>query len=211
MVGQVVDRHQGGRSPDDRVVGIEAVPQEDRRTGMPVVEMEDVDRSTVGPEGLQGRSTEQPEAPRVVRVVDAARLAVVTRPIEGRRVIDQAKPVAVAEDIDDGDLGISCRGQWIGHPDTPTGMLAVGQGHRPVARQEDVDRCIGAVRDAAEGASQGIDHVAEAARLGPRLALGGDERDTHLDHGSGRRPAPGGAVGETSSRGHPRRSVRRPV
>jgi hypothetical protein len=58
------------------------------------VQVDHVDRSAVGPERLECGPTEQAEAPGVVGVVAADRIAVVAGPVEGRRVVDQAEPIA---------------------------------------------------------------------------------------------------------------------
>ena len=79
----------------DRSVALVADVAVDRgRARVPVVQMEDVDRPAVGTERLERGAAEQPEAPRVVRVV-AVRVAVEPLAVEGRRMVDEAQPVAV--------------------------------------------------------------------------------------------------------------------
>ena len=107
---------------------------------MPVVEVEDVDRPAVGAERLERGPAEQPEPPGVVGVV-AGGVAVEPLAVEGRRVVDQAQPVAVGRDVDDGHRAVARRRARI--RDAQRGRTAstfVGLGHAPVARQEDVDR-----------------------------------------------------------------------
>ncbi len=186
MVGQVVEGDDGGRTADDRVVPVEPVAQDDGRRAVPVVDVDDVDGAAVGPERLEGGPGEEPEPPAVVGVVTLVGIAVEPGPVEGRRMVHQPEPVAVAHDVDDRDLGRAERRERVGDPDPTSGMLAVGQGHRPIAGQEDVDRRGRAVRDPPERPGQGVDDVAQPARLGPRFALGGDEGDAHLPDGSGR-------------------------
>ena len=71
------------------------------RAGVPVVEVEDVDRPAIGAQRLERGPAEQPEPPRVVGVV-AGRVAVEALAIECRRMVDQAQPIAVGRDVDDG-------------------------------------------------------------------------------------------------------------
>ena len=146
---------------------------------MPVVEVDDVDRSAVGAQCLERRPAEQPEAPRVVRVVTADRVAVVAGPIERRRVVHEPEAIAVADDVDDRHFGRAGRRDRVGNADPPPRRLAVGQGHRPVAREEHVDRRLGPAVRPAECPGERVHDVTETAGLGPRLALGGDERDAH--------------------------------
>ena len=70
-----------------------------------------------------------------------------------------------------------------------------GTRHRAVARQEDLDRLVERAGDPAEGPGERVDDVAEAAGLGPRLALGGDEDDAHGADGSPRGEPGTGRVG----------------
>ena len=93
MIREVVHGQQGRRAADDRVVPELAVTDQQHRSGMPVVEMEDVDRRILGAEDLEGRTPQQPEPPGIVREV-AVGIAVIAGAIEGRWVIHQAKPVS---------------------------------------------------------------------------------------------------------------------
>ena len=68
---------------------------------MPVVEVEDVDRPPICPQRLESGATEQPEPPRVVRVV-AVRVAVEAIAIEGSRMVDQSQSVAIGGHIEHG-------------------------------------------------------------------------------------------------------------
>ena len=67
-----------------------------------------------------------------------------------------------------------------------------GLGHAPVARQEHLDRPLHDIAlELAEGTRQGVDHVRQAAGLGPRLALGGEHHDAQR-HGQHRTPLAAG-------------------
>ncbi len=103
VVGQVVQGHDHGRRADDRVVGVAQVAQDRGRSGLPVVEVDDIDRPAVGAQRLERRPAVQPEAPGVVGEV-ARRVAIERRPVEGGRVIDQAQPIAADERRDDGHV-----------------------------------------------------------------------------------------------------------
>ena len=99
------------------MTGSSAIPEvaEDRRgTGVPVMEMQDVERAAVGAQRLQRGPAEQPEAPRVVGVV-AGVVAVEALAIECRRVVDQPQPVAVGRDVEDGHGRSSRRGPRVRH------------------------------------------------------------------------------------------------
>ena len=74
-----------------------AGPLEERRTRMPVVDVDDVDRPAVAAQRGERGPAEHGEPPRVVGVV------VEGVAIEGRRHVDEAQPVAVGRDVDDRD------------------------------------------------------------------------------------------------------------
>ena len=101
VVGEVVQGHEHRRVTDRLVTPIADVAVDGGGAGVPVVQVEDVDRPAVRPERLERRATEQPEAPRVVRVV-AVRIPVEPLAIEGRRVVHEAQPVAVGRHVEDG-------------------------------------------------------------------------------------------------------------
>ena len=101
VIGEVVQGHEHRRVTDRRVARIADVAVDGGGAGVPVVQVQDVDRPAVRTERLERRAAEQPEAPRVVRVV-AVRVPVEPVAIEGRRMIDQAQPVAVGRHVEDG-------------------------------------------------------------------------------------------------------------
>ncbi len=72
----------------------------------------------------------------------------------------------------------------VGHRHDRGALDRLGNGDAPVARQEDVDRGLELVTaDRAERPGERIDHVGQAAGLGPRLALGRQERHPHRHGG----------------------------
>ena len=191
VVGEVMERQQHRGTRDDRVVRVADVAIDGRGTRVPVVGMHDVDRAAVRAERLEGRPTEQAEAPRIVRVV-ARRVAIEALAIEGGRVVDEAQPVAVRGDVDDGHGAVA---RW--RPsirDAQAGGAFDGRGlrHATVARQEHVDRRVDLATQLAERSRQRVDDIREAAGLRPRFALGGEHRDTQR-HGRHRTRRPGRA------------------
>ena len=86
--------HQDRRAPHDRIVGIPRVAEDRGRSGVPIVQVEHVDRPAVGAERLEGGPTEEAEPPGVVGEV-AGRVAVEPVTVERGRVVDQAQPIAV--------------------------------------------------------------------------------------------------------------------
>ena len=187
VVGKVVKGQDDRRRRDVRVVGVLRVAEDRGRRGVPVVEVDDIRRPALGPKGLEGRPAQETEAPRVVwKVVEAVA-------IEGLRRIDEAEAVAIRWQVDDRHLGYAADGVRIRDRDPPTATGAGRHGDAPVARQEYVDRRLDLRRrDLSECPSEGVDDVRETAGLGPRLALGGDERDTQGHRAMVRRcPGPG--------------------
>jgi hypothetical protein len=142
---------------------------------MPIVEMDHVDPLPLRGHRPEGGRREQPEAPGVVGI--AVQLAA----LEGSRVIDQAESIAAPVDIDDRDLRRPrCRGR-IGDADRAGGGRSRRDRDGGVAREEDVDGSL-EPPDRTDGPAEGVDDVAETARLGPRLAFGGDRDDPHRWH-----------------------------
>ena len=121
-----------------------------------------------------------------------------------RRVIDEPEPVAIRR-----------RRRRFGHVRPPSGASGSGTADRPtspdrrhrhaaVPWQEDVDRCRRSRPAADRGPSERVDHVAETAGLGKRLALGSDHRDAQRHRaivvaadGSGPWPCSAEALGRT--------------
>ncbi len=168
VVGEVVDGHGHRRGSDHGVVGVDEVPQEHGRAGVPVVEGDDVDRPPLGAPRLEGSPAEQPEAPCVVGIV-AGGIAVEAGPVERRRVIDEAEAIARGLERTDGDLAHPAGGARIGHAQ---GEGLDGSGPSPtgterIAREEDLDRLVENARDAAERPGQRVDDVAEPAASWP--------------------------------------------
>ncbi len=52
MIGQVVERHEDRRAAHDRVIGVALVTPDGGRTGVPVMQVDDIDRTTVGSQNL---------------------------------------------------------------------------------------------------------------------------------------------------------------
>ncbi len=166
-----------GRPPDDWIVGVPAIAVQGDGAGVPIVDVEHVDRRPaargVCPDRLERSPAEHPEPPGIVRLVVEAVA------VEGRRMVHEPEAVAIGCDIDDPDGRGAAAGEGVRdrHLDRRSG---IGRDRdRSVARQEHIDRGIGPVGYPAERPRQGVDHVAEPASLGPRLALGGDHRDAH--------------------------------
>ena len=181
VIGEVVDRQDRGEPAPahDRIGRVEAIAEDERGRGVPVVDVEQVDRPSLGPERLQRRPPEQAEAPGVVRVtVDRV-------PIEGGREIDEPEPVAVgqhrADDHHPHALGVGLGRRPVrpghGHPELLLGD-AGGQGDGAVRRQEDVHRSVERAGPS-KATSQGVDDIAQAAGLCPGFAFGSDGHDMH--------------------------------
>ncbi len=176
VVGEVVDgQHHGHVGEEPVAPGDPPGALEQRRAGMPVVDVEDVERRPVALEGGERRAAQDGEPPRVVGVV------VEPVAVERRGHVDEAQPVAVRGHVDDRDVdgGAAAR---VRDRQRRLGHRGRGDGHRAVAGQEHVDRGLelrARLGQAAQRAGQGVDHVGEPARLRPGLALGREERDTH--------------------------------
>lgn len=171
--------HDDCRASEDRVVGVTLLAEDRRRTGVPVVQVQDVERPPVGPHGFEGGPAQQPEAPGVVGIVSGG-VAVQPVPLEGRRVVDESEPVAVRTDIDDRDLARAGGRPRVGHTERPLALdrRRIQRGQAAVARQKDIDRRDDLViAQAPEGPCERVDHIGQPAGLGPRLALRGDERN----------------------------------
>jgi hypothetical protein len=180
VVGEVVDRQDDRRPTDHRVVGVPAVAEQRDRAGVPVVDVDQVDRPLaprgVGPERLERGPAEQPEPPGVVGEVAAARRTVEAVAVEGGRVVDEPEAVAVRRDVDDRDVDRAGeRDAGRGHGRSSSRPLPRNR-HGAVAREEDVDKPVGRARDVrAPGRARRPRRP--GAGLRPRLALGRDERD----------------------------------
>ena len=168
-------------SADDRVVRVAVVAEDRGRPGVPVVEVQDVDRRTVGPERLQRGPAEQPEAPGVVRVVARPRRRRSPSRSKAAGWSTRSEPVAVratSMTVDGAAARRASAGQARGRVLDPP----VGQGrvrHDAVARQEDVDRVprpASPSSDRPRARASASTTSAEAARLGPWLAFGGEHR-----------------------------------
>ena len=180
VIGQVVQRQDHGRPAEDGVVLVPAIAEDRRRARMPVVDMDDVDRSiALGPQRLEGRPAEEPEAPGVVAEVAAAGRAVEAVAVEGRGMVDESQSIAVCLDVDDVELDRAVEGMRVRYPERRTRAGGRRECHGPVAREEHVDHAIGRSGHPGEGACQRVDDIAEAAGLRPGLAFRGDERNAH--------------------------------
>ena len=105
VVGEVVERGDDRGAGEERIArGVRPGPLEERGAGVPVVDVEDVERAAVAPQGRERRAAEDGEPPRVVGVV-VERVAV-----EGGGDVDEAQPVAVRGDVDDRDVERRARG-----------------------------------------------------------------------------------------------------
>ena len=142
----------------------------DGRRALPVVGVNDVDRSTLGAHCLQGGASEQREAPAIIRIVGPT-LAVVAGPVEALRTLDEPQAIPVRLRGDDRDLDLA---EWRGHVQVEPFRLTRGV-DAAVARQVDVDL----VSSLTESARQRVDDVRQPARLGKGLAFGGDHGDSH--------------------------------
>ena len=185
VIGQVVQGHQDRCPADDRVILVPRVPEDGRGPGVPVVQVQDVDRYRVGPHRLERRAAEQPEPPRVVGVV-SGRVAVEPVAVERGRVVDQAQAIPICGDVDERDDARARRGPWIGDvEDGPTlEGVRVGCRHAAVPGQVHVDRGGDrAGRQAPQGPGERVDDIGQAAGLGPRFALGGEERHSQRHGG----------------------------
>ncbi len=196
VIREVVDRQGDRGGADRRVRVVREVPQDPRRAGVPVVERDDVHGPALGAPGLERGAGQEREAPHVVGVL-RGRIAVDAVPVERRRVVDQAQPVSRRIERADRDLRGPAWGQGIRDAQGEGGNRTIpGVGNRAVARQEDLDRLVEGVGHPPQRPRERVHHVAEAARLGPRLALGGDEDHAHEADGtppacgSVRRPVP---------------------
>ena len=149
------------------------------------------------------------------------RIAVDAVSVEGRRVVDEAQAVPRRLERADRDLRAAARGQGVRHAQGEGGNRTIpGVGNRAVARQEDLDRLVEGAGHPSQRPRERVHHVAEAARLGPRLALGGDEDDAHEADGTtlvrgacrydrgrpGGRPVPCGALTGRRARNAPHAS-----
>ena len=180
---------QDRRAAEDRVGRVANVAVDRRRRGMPVVEVEHVDRPPICPERLESSAAEQPEPPRVVRVV-AGRVAVEAIAIEGSRMVDQPQSVAIGGHIEHGHRADPGRRARVRDAQCQRPLDTRRLGHAPVARQEDVDRRLQLrAVEVAERPRQGVDDVGQAARLGPRFTFGREHRDAHR-HGPHRTRRP---------------------
>ena len=94
-------------------------------------------------------------------------------------MIDQPQAIAMADELDESHLRQPSGGPWVWDAQDGRRVDAVGQGHPAVAWQEHVDRPFRVARDPSQRPGQGIHDVPEATRLGPRLALSGDEHHAH--------------------------------
>jgi len=97
--------------------------------------------------------------------------------IERLRGVDEAEPIAVGLDVTDPDVGRPVERFGIRDAEGEARPGFGRYGHATVERQEDVDRPVGGGGELAERPGEGVDDVAQPARLRPRLALGGDEDD----------------------------------
>ena len=150
------------------------------------MEGHDVDGTALRAARLERCPRQQAEAPGVVGEL-AGGVVVEAIAVEGRRMIDQAEAIPGGVEGADGELGRAGRGARVGHAQDEGRRRGVrGYGHRAVARQEHLDGFVEEAGNAAESTRQGVDDVTEAARLGPRLALGGDEDHAHAADGSPR-------------------------
>ena len=179
MEGEVVEGDQDRRPVDDRIGRVTDVALDRRGAGVPIVQVEDVERAPVGTQRFQRRPAEEPEAPRVVGVI-AGIVAVEAVAIERGRMVDQAQPIAVGRHVEDGDRADARRRARVRDAQRERALDVRRLGHPAVARQEDIDRRLdlGAAQFA-ERSRQGVDDIGQAARLGPRLAFGGEHRDAH--------------------------------
>ena len=138
VIGEVVDRQEGGGPADDRIGRAADRPGRAAPARCASRGRQDVDRRLagrgVGPQRLEGGPAEDAEAPRVVGVV------VEPGAVEGRRVVDEAEPVAVGLDREDTDRRDAARRQRIGHATTIDGWRPGRDRHAPIARQEHVHR-----------------------------------------------------------------------
>ena len=91
----VVDGEGGPQQPEV-TEALFAVTEGQQEAGVPIVEMDDIDRPPVRAQGLQGGPAEQPEPPGVVRIVTGG-VAVEPLAIERGRVhLVQHKPAGEA-------------------------------------------------------------------------------------------------------------------
>lgn len=137
LVGQVVDGDHDGGPRDERVGLVGAVAQHHGRRGLPVVQVQDVDRPLVVQQSLDRGAAEQAEPPAVVDVVGRA-IAVVALAVEGGRMIDEPDAIAAVFELDQVHVRDAVTGQGIGHGQRP-GRGSGRDGHAAVPRQEDVD------------------------------------------------------------------------
>jgi len=204
VISEVVQREDDRRAFQHGVVAERPVTIDSGRARVPVVEMDDVDRTVrLQPEDLQGRPTEQAKAMGVVGEVASAGWAIEPVPVERLRRVHETKPVAVGGHVKDRHVRRPIERSGVRHAQLSAGPRVARHWHRAVPRQEDVDQSIGRRRQLAEGPRERVDDVAEAAGLRPRLALGGDEGDAQRHRpmvATGRRrfrsagPAPGGGI-----------------
>ena len=168
------------------------VPEDGGGPGLPVVQMQHVDRTPVGPQRLERGPAVQPEPPGVVRIVPGG-VAVEALTIECRRIVHEPQAVPVRGHVHDG------HGRRAGpRPRVRNGQRRLAQDggrfrvrNAAIARQEHVDRTVDAVDlRVTQCPRQRIHHVRQATGLRPRLTLGGQERhaQSHRVHGS---PRPG--------------------
>jgi len=116
----------------------------------------------LGTHRLQGRATQQAEAEAVVRIVGAV-LAVVVRPVEARRMVDQAQSITARLAPDHRHVDpAECGGNLEVEP-----LAFFRRLYAAVGRQVNVDL----VTQLSERARQRIHHVRQAAGLGKGLAL----------------------------------------
>ena len=146
---------------------------------MPVMQMQHVHGSAVGPQRLQRGAAEHPEPPRVVDIV-AGRIAVEAIAVEGGRQVHQPQPIAVRPDVEDRDLAHARRGARIRDPHhrRAEDLRWLRRGHGSVPWQEDIDRGLDLGRaQRVQRASERVDDIGESAGLRPGLAFGGKEHD----------------------------------
>ena len=176
VVGEVVERDHRGHPGEERVArGLAAGPLEECRAGVPVVDVEHVQRHAVALQGGERHAAEHREPPRVVGEV------VVRVAVERGGHVDQPQPVAVRGDVD--DPGLERRpATRVGNGDRGLALGLGRHGHRPIAGQEHVHRrreLRPGLGQPAERPRERVDDVRQATGLRPRLALGGEERDSN--------------------------------
>ncbi len=185
VIGEVVQRRDHGRARHDGIIRVPQVPEDRGGAGLPVVEVQDVERTVVHPQGLHRGSAVQPEPPGVVRIVPRS-VAVEALAIECRRVVDEPQAIPVRGHVHDRH-GRRARPR----PRIRHGQRRLAQDvarirvrNAAIARQEHVDRTVDAVDlRVTQRPRQRIHHVRQATGLRPRLTLGGQERHAQSHRG----------------------------